>query len=345
MSAAARVIDANANRAREALRVLEDAARFALNDAVLCAQLKDLRHALQGALSVLPQGWLLAHRDVVGDVGQEISGEHEMNRPDHHAVVVAAGKRLGEALRSIEEALKMVDMSAARRVEQLRYAAYQAEAALVLRMGNSRRRQWRVCVLLTESLCALPWQQVVEGALAGGACCIQVREKSMPTRQLAERVRAVVAAAEKQSNGSCAVVVNDRVDVALACGAHGVHVGADDLSIEDARKVAGTSLLIGASTHSVQEASRALAAGADYCGVGAMFATATKPSVAPQGEQYLRGFLSAHPSARHLAIGGVSPSNVAALAAAGARGVAVSSCVCGAADPAAVVRELAKALP
>ncbi len=343
MSAAARVIDANANRAREALRVLEDAARFALNDAALSARFKDLRHELQGALSVLPQGWLLAHRDVAGDVGQEITGEHEMSRSDHHAVVVAAGKRLGEALRSIEEALKMVDARAARRVEQMRYAAYQAEAALVLRMGSSRRRQWRVCVLLTESLCVLPWQQVVEAVLAGGACCIQVREKAMTTRQLSERVRAVVAAVEQHRNGSCTVVVNDRVDVALACGAHGVHLGADDLSVADARSLAGTSLLIGCSTHCVAEANHAVSAGADYCGVGAMFATATKPSVAVQGERYLREFLSVHPSMPHLAIGGVTPANVATLAAAGARGVAVSGCVCGAADPAAVVGELAKA--
>ncbi len=358
-----RILDANATRAREALRVLEDAARFALDDAALCSQWKDVRHGLQGALQRLPAGWLEANRAVERDVGRSVEGAHEYARADHGSVVHAAGKRLGEALRSLEECLKVVDPAAARAVEALRYQAYAAEAALVLRMGSAARAQWRVCVLLTVEQCVQPWEQVVRAAVAGGADCIQVREKSMNTAALCQHVRAVMRVAAEagaagasagaagaasadaaRAAGRPAIIVNDRADVALACGADGVHVGQDDLLVQDVRRICGTRLLVGASTHSPAEAAAAVEAGADYLGVGAMFSSSTKPSVAATGLAYLRHVLRAHPSVAHLAIGGVTPQNAPELAAAGARGVAVSSCVCGADDPAAVVRALRKAM-
>lgn len=341
MPGVVRVLDANANRAREALRVLEDAARFHLDDAPLARELKDIRHGLQGALSALPEGWLIAHRAADADVGQGIAGRHEGDRVDFHAVVTAAGKRLGEALRSIEECLKVCAPAEAGGVERLRYRVYTAEAALLLRMGSAARRQWRVCVLLTERLCARPWMEVARAALEGGADALQLREKELPAREIAARARALVEVAHAVG---AAVVVNDRTDIALACGADGVHLGADDLSIADARRLAGTRLLIGASTHTVAEANAAVTAGADCCGVGAMFATSTKPGVEPQGVEFLRAYLAVHGHVPHLAIGGVTPGNAAVLAAAGARGVAVSACVCGAQDPAIVVRALRAAL-
>jgi thiamine-phosphate pyrophosphorylase len=198
-----------------------------------------------------------------------------------------------------------------------------------------------VCVLLTERLCAHGWRETLAAAIAGGADCIQVREKEMPTRALADRVRAVVDAARP---AGVAVVVNDRADVALACGADGVHVGQDDLSVRDVRRMAGDRLLVGVSTHSLEEARTAAEAGADVCGVGAMFATSLKPAIAPGGAAYLREYLAHFARVPHLAIGGVTPANVGELAAAGCRGVAVSSAVCGARDPAAAVRALREAL-
>lgn len=203
------------------------------------------------------------------------------------------------------------------------------------------RRQWRVCVLLTERLCARPWREVLAAALEGGADCVQVREKEISTRELAARVRAVIDLARP---AGAAVVVNDRADIALACGADGVHLGQDDLPVRDARRLAGERLLVGASTHSLDEARAAVEAGADLCGVGAMFATGTKPGIAPGGTGYLRAYLASFGRVPHLAIGGITPANAPELAAAGCRGVAVSGAVCGAADPAAVVRALRSAL-
>jgi thiamine-phosphate pyrophosphorylase len=198
-----------------------------------------------------------------------------------------------------------------------------------------------VCVLLTERLCALGWRETRAAAVAGGADCIQVREKELPTRELAARVRSVIEVARP---AGVAVVVNDRADVALACGADGVHVGQEDLSLRDVRRVAGDRLAVGVSTHSLEEARAAVEAGADVCGVGAMFATALKPGIAPGGVAYLREYLAAFGRVPHLAIGGITPANVGELVAAGCRGVAVSAVACGARDPAAVVRALRDAV-
>lgn len=342
MSGLARAMDANANRAREALRVLEDAARFALDDAALAGEAKGVRHALQGALRALPEGWLEANRDTPGDVGRELQGEHEAHRVGHHAVVVAAGKRLGEALRSLEECLKTCAPEAARQVEALRYRGYALESALALRMGSGARRQWRVCVLLSEALCARPWRDVAREAVAAGADAIQLREKDLPTRELVARARELAALAHA---AGAALIVNDRVDVALASGADGAHLGQHDLPLRDARRMVGTALLLGASTHDDVEADAAVAEGADYCGVGAMFASRTKASVAAAGPRQLQRYLARHARVPHLAIGGITPENVAQVAAAGGLGVAVSAAVCGASDPGGAVRALLQALP
>lgn len=209
--------------------------------------------------------------------------------------------------------------------------------------------QWRVCVLLTEHLCARPWHDVLRAALEGGADCIQVREKDMRGTALVERVRAVLNVARPFG---ASVVVNDDADAALAAGADGVHVGQGDRSPEQVRRLSGDALWIGVSTHSVAEADAAVAAGADVCGVGAMFPTGTKPGIEPSGPAYLRDYLArfgggsrtGSRAVPHLAIGGITPGNVAALAAEGCLGVAVSSVVCSAPDPGHVVASLRGAL-
>jgi thiamine-phosphate pyrophosphorylase len=201
----------------------------------------------------------------------------------------------------------------------------------------SRARQWRLCLLLTLAQCRLPWETVLAQAISGGVDAVQVREKSLAGRALVAHVRAVRAMCAPRG---VAVIVNDRLDVALAAEADGVHLGTDDLPLCDARRIAGGAFLIGASTHSLDEARAAIAAGADHCGVGAMYESSLKPGLAPSGEAYLRAFVQEFPHVPHLAIGGIAPGRVAALARAGCRGVAVSSAICGAPDPAAVARAI-----
>jgi len=338
-----RILDVNANRAREALRVMEDHARFVLDDSSLSQSLKILRHDLRTALDLLPPGVLEANRDAGGDVGRGISTEAELQRDSAAEVAVAAGKRLGEALRSLEEHGKTVSAPFAQSVGVLRFRGYELEQALHLRSGaGARRKQWKLCVLLTEALCThRSWLEVLEAALAGGADCIQLREKSLDDGKLLGRATVVV---NRCREAGAAAIINDRADIALAAGADGVHLGQHDLPVGHVRKIAGRGLIIGVSTASLIQAQAAQRMGADYCGVGPMFATTTKEKPVIAGPAYLREYLQ-NINLPHLAIGGISVDRLAELVEAGVRGVAVSSAVCGAQHPQQVCRELRALLP
>jgi thiamine-phosphate pyrophosphorylase len=332
-----RIIDASANRAREALRVMEDAARFLLDDRGLTRELKKLRHDFAAAIRLIDGVEL--QRDTVGDVGTSVSTKSERTRGSVSDVVVAAGKRLSESLRSLEEFGKLVNTEFAGRIEQLRYRGYTLEKRLHEALPPEVR-QWRVCVIVTEAMCTFRgWVDVVKASLDGGADCIQLREKSLEGGEWLRRAEQMVKLAE----GRADVIVNDRPDIALLSGAKGVHVGEFDLPPRRLRATFGRRLVIGASTHNLREAAAAVKAGADYCGVGAIFPTTTKQRT-PSGLKYLREFVAKFPGVVHLAIGGISTGNVEQVVEAGGRGVAVSSVVCGAKSPRKVVEQLVRAM-
>jgi len=347
MPAALRILDANANRAREALRVMEDAARFLLDDASLAEPIKQLRHDLAAALSSIPN--LAAHRDTPGDVGTSITTSAEQSRSSVAEVAIAAGKRLSEALRSIEEYAKVLpplqemQSPVAAIVEQLRYRGYAVEQKLNAALASGRAKQWRVCLLLTESLCKLPWQDVLDQALDAGVDCVQLREKQLEASEFLERATVV---AERCRAAGATSIINDRADLAFLAGADGVHLGQTDLSPHAVRQLVGHQLLVGVSTSNLQEAHAALDAssegGADYVGLGPMFPTTTKHKPVLAGPAYLREYLA---DARlqtlpHLAIGGITPDNLPQLLDAGVQGIAVSSVVCAADTPGDVARRL-----
>jgi thiamine-phosphate pyrophosphorylase len=354
MDARLRIIDANANRAREALRVIEDIARFGLDDPTLSEALKNLRHDLREALDGLgiDKGTLLSSRDVEGDVGAAISTPSEMKRLGLRDVALAAASRLAEALRSLEECAKALSRDG-KPFESLRYRAYNLEKGLVLALGAGGCPQWRLCVLITGSLCAPhSWDTVAAQAIEGGADCLQLREKELSARELLSRAKRLVAIAREVAGGGsdprgrANIVVNDRPDIAVLSGADGVHLGQSDLPVADVRSVAGFDLWIGVSTSNLDEARAAIRDGADMCGVGPMFPTTTKDKPRISGPKYLKDYLadpiiSERP---HLAIGGITPENIGQVRAAGGRGVAVSSCVCNAEKPGEVCTALRRGL-
>ncbi len=360
------MIDANLNRAREAARVLEDLARFVLSDAELQARAKRLRHELVERVreAALDGALLLAARDVAGDPGTGVSTPTEMRRESASDLAAANAARLSEALRAIEEAAKALPAQGlAAGVERLRYESYDLDRALRLRLPTGRAPQWRLCVLITESLCTRhSWQRVAALAIEGGAECLQLREKSLEDGELLARARWLVGLAGSKGvhRGGCgergreegkqqavSVIVNDRPDIALLAGAAGVHVGQRDLSVEDVRRVAGHRLLVGVSCGSVEQSRRAAAAGADYLGLGPMFESTTKPKPSLPGPSLLQS-VAGDPIAGtlpHLAISGITPENVDELVKAGVRGVAVSSAVCSSDDPAGACRAILARLP
>lgn len=180
-------------------------------------------------------------------------------------------------------------------------------------------------------------EDVMSAAVQGGVTVVQYRDKNGNTRQFVEQARALV---ELLRPLGVPLIVNDRVDVALAADADGVHVGQDDMTAEDARRLVGPDKLVGLSVTTLVEARLADPAIVDYVGVGPVFVTPTKLDAAPPlgivGTMGVCRVLSI-PS---VAIGGINHGNVARIRAAGVNGVAVVSAICAAADPADAARRL-----
>ena len=178
---------------------------------------------------------------------------------------------------------------------------------------------------------------VVGRAVAGGARLVQLREKNACTREFVELARGLVGLVRPLG---AKVVINDRVDVALACDADGVHVGQDDMRPADVRALIGPDRLLGLSVTGEDEARAARGEPVDYLGAGPVFATATKQDAgAPQGIDGLARMI-ALAEVPVVAIGAVTAANAAAVMAAGAAGLAVVSAICAALDPEAAAREL-----
>ncbi len=198
--------------------------------------------------------------------------------------------------------------------------------------------QWRLCVLLSENLCpGGDWLCVAQAIVTAGVDCIQLREKALDSGEFLQRAKVLVDLCHSHEVG---LIVNDRPDVALACGADGVHLGQTDLPLGAVRQMVGPSMILGQSTSCMAEAQNALTEGADYCGLGPMFPTTTKHKKTIVGPTYLKQYLAQPRALPHLAIGGITPENLPTLVQAGVQGIAVSSVVCQASDPGQMVQQL-----
>lgn len=273
MRSVLRILDATFNRAREALRVLEDVARFHLDDRAGSAELKRLRHDLDRLARPHARAFLAA-RNAEGDVGR--NGDLPSERPATPAEVTAANfKRAQEAVRTIEETSRGPFPAMARGAHRVRYRLYALEPRVAGPRG--RLRAERLCVLLDPDVARGSLVRAARAARRGGAGMFQLRQKPRVDAGLARELRAALEDA--------LFIVNDRADVALAVGADGVHVGREDLPVREAKRLGLP--VVGATTHSLGEARRAVRDGADYVSVGPMYATERKPGLAPGGWAYL----------------------------------------------------------
>ncbi len=174
-----------------------------------------------------------------------------------------------------------------------------------------------------QSLC-----EQVEAALQGGATCVQLREKELDEAEFLAEAKEVSALCRRYG---VPFFVNDNVDIAIACGADGVHVGQEDMAAAQVRRRVGDGMMIGVSVHSVEEAVEAVKNGADCLGVGAMFSTSTKADANVLPREVLRDICRAV-DVPVVAIGGIGKGNLMQLAGTGVDGVALVSAIFGAAD-------------
>lgn len=335
-----RILDVNFNRTAEGLRTIEDIARVVCQDISSAASIKSLRHSVGDLASRLPRLERLASRSVFTDAGTGLTHPSEAGKQNWDMLISAACERVTQSLRVIEEASKIEFPWLSGEVKQLRYQAYDVLALVESRLdGSSRPCSPASLYLLID--CALPLDSFVKllGELdKSGVGLFQIRDKQAEGARL---LRYALAAVDQV--GGAKVIVNDRVDIALASRAGGVHLGQEDLPLKVARQLAKDSLQIGISTHDIQQARQAQLDGADYIGCGPTFPSATKKFDQFAGIEFLKQVL-AEIEIPAYAIGGIAADNVAQVRRVGISRIAVSSAILSADNPSQAVRELVELL-
>jgi len=318
---------------------MEEYCRFVLNAEPLSGRAKQLRHELSQAIGQLDAGRLLAGRDTLGDVGVGLKVENQLQRTTLADGFTAAAKRLTEALRALTETIQAESAPIAAEIERLRYEAYTFEKDVVLFAEPVERfNRVRLYVLITSDLPAEVLSLTSRCAL-GGADCIQLRAKAIPDDQL---FALSVEFAEMCKETGVVSIINDRADIAAAAGADGVHLGQNDLPVEQVKRLQLSPLIIGKSTHNASELDRAVAVRPSYVSLGPVFATPTKPDIEIAGFDYVRTGLArlSETGISHVALGGITHDNVDQVLGAGVERVAVCEAVTGAADPGEACRRL-----
>ncbi|ABN51836.1 MAG TPA: thiamine phosphate synthase [Hungateiclostridium thermocellum] len=332
-----RVLDANVNRTSEGLRVLEDLARFCYNDRLLSKRIKELRHSVRKNIAGLVPN-LISSRDSVNDVGLKTSMEMDIDRKASLLDLARANfKRVQEALRTVEESLKVLNENdLSKFYESCRFETYSIEKEYfkVLTFENKKGRLNEIitglyCITSEEHSKGRSNIEVVEKMIKAGVKIIQYREKK---KSLLEKYNECKKIREMTLDSGVTFIVNDNIDIAMMVKADGVHIGQDDLPIEKVRELVGDEMIIGISTHSPTQAEDAVRRGADYIGVGPLYRTYTKEDVCePVGLEYL-DYVVKNINIPYVAIGGIKEHNMDEVLARGARCIAMVTEIVGADD-------------
>lgn len=338
-----RIIDANIDRTGEGLRLLEDIARFQLDDAGLTRQLKNMRHELTTISPSLGRQLLEARRADT-DIGRDMQAEGQAGHRDLEAAISANAKRVQQSLRVLEELARIPDIDLdTEKYRQARFTLYTIERQLLsrlLRRDKSKRISGLYVVVDTASLGTRRHAEVARQAIEGGAGVIQLRDEVSPKK---ERLAIARALREICREKDAMFIVNNYLDIALAADADGLHLGQDDLPAADARRLLPINKLLGVSVTDAAQAEKAQADGADYVAAGAIYATGTKENISIIGLEALTTIKKAV-NIPVVAIGGIDSGNAAAVMAAGADAVAVISAVLGADSPRQAAAQIVKSL-
>lgn len=261
-----RILDANLDRAREGLRIIEEWCRFGLNNQTMAESCKQMRQELSQWHS--PE--IRAARDTVNDVGTTLTHPKEEKRENLDSVLLANLCRIQEALRVLEEYSKLINGKFALTMKQMRYQVYTLESQL-MNKNNHQLLSQSSLYLVTSPVENL--YEVVESALQGGLKLVQYRHKDETDVVRYEQASKLKQLCHKYN---ALFLVNDRIDLALAVNADGVHLGQTDLPISVARQLLGKDKIIGKSTTNPEEMKNAIADQVDYIGVGPVYETPTK---------------------------------------------------------------------
>ena len=329
---ALRIVDANLNRIGESLRLLEDIARLLLNDAVLSGRLKAMRHEL-AVKDLRAKKQLLQSRDSRDDVGIDIEVKQQTKERELPAAVIANARRIQEAMRVIEELAKIPGTGMdSGKFKDARFEMYDIERELVsriLRNDKTKRMSGLYAIIDTQYLGSRSCDDLTQQVLEGGAKIVQLRHKDKPERKLLNTAKNMKTLC---SEYDALFIMNDRLDIALAADADGLHIGQDDMPLRDARRLLPLDKIIGCSVDNIEQANEAEAAGADYIAFGAIFPTQSKNDIETVGLKALAEIKKAT-GLPLVAIGGINAKNAPDAITAGADSVAVISAIMQAESP------------
>jgi len=335
-----RIIDASLNRIGEGLRVLEEYARFSLNDTALTQRLKNLRHRLV-RLDPELRIQLIRGRDAAGDIGADMEVPGEAKARDAAGVIAANARRVQESLRVMEEMARDPGLALeTNSYKQARFELYTIEKGLldrVLRRDKLQRLSGLYVIIDIAFLKGRRLTDIVARVIRGGATTIQLRAKELGVRDF---LNSAIELKKICMEHNILFIVNDSLEVALASDADGLHVGQDDLPVAVARRLLPVDKILGVSARTLTEARKARAGGADYLGVGAIFPTATKDAAGVTGTKIIKE-IKKTVELPLVAIGGINIDNVKEVIRAGADAAAIISAVMGAEDIEKATRQLA----
>jgi thiamine-phosphate pyrophosphorylase len=318
-----RIADANTNRIGEGLRVLEEAARFILNDAALSERLKSLRH-----------------EDPQNDVGAAMRVSLQSGERSLVETVTANARRIEESLRVMEEISKTDGFPPTKQdYQEARFKLYDIEKELTGRLTRRDRASGVYGLYVVVDSDCLKGRNLLDTAsqvLDGGAKLLQLRDKSSSKKELYELAMVLKTLC---AENDAIFIVNDHTDIALASGADGLHLGQTDLPVQVARSLLPIDKIIGCSVTTAEEAKQAKDDGADYLACGAVYPTPTKSDCPVVGLDTLSVIKQAA-DLPLVAIGGINLENIAEVFAAGADAAAVISAVVLKRSPKLAAREM-----
>jgi thiamine-phosphate pyrophosphorylase len=324
-----RILDANLDRAREGLRIVEEWCRLGLNHQPLAEECKQIRQELAQWHS-----WELRQaRDTPNDVGTELSHPQEEVRESIEQLLQANLCRTQEALRVLEEYGKLYEPQMSAACKQMRYRVYTVESNL---LNSYRYQQLHNSTLYLVTSPSEQLLSVVDAALQAGLTLVQYRAKELDDLIRLEQAQQLCQLCHQYG---ALFIINDRVDLAVAVDADGVHLGQQDIPVAFAREMLGEQKIIGRSTTNKQELASAIAEGVDYVGVGPVYETPTKPGKAAAGFDFI-SYAAAKCPIPWFAIGGIDSNNIHEVIAAGGQRVAVVRAIMQAEEPKLVTRQL-----
>ena len=320
------IIDANLDRAREGLRVLEDWARFCLGENDIVSRIKNFRQILgKNHLEVYKQS-----RNFIDDQCKGLTHQEQINRRSPNQIISSNAGRVQEALRVIEEFSRLHNYELSKVASEIRYEIYTIEIDL-LSLSKLKKSEK---ILKENSLYVITEQkenllEIIEKILIAGVKIIQHRFKSGTDK---DNLQEAIQIKNLCKSYNSLFIINDRVDIALASNADGVHLGQDDLDLKTARELLGYSKIIGVSANNEIDISNALRDGCNYIGIGPVFETTTKKDKKPLGIDKIKT-LTKDLNIPWFAIGGVKTNNISYLKDNGFKKVALVSQIMNSKDP------------